>query len=70
MLPRGGGNIGASYADVSRAVHTLTHNVRLLSGKSTSNIGVVIQERRSEIDRLIDARIQVASALLDEATKG
>lgn len=44
----------ASYADVTRAMHTLTHNIRLLSGKTTANLGVIHGERRGEIDRLID----------------
>ena len=44
----------ADYADVSRAVHTLTHNIRLLTGKTTSNLGVIVRERRRELDDLIE----------------
>lgn len=44
----------ADYADLVRSLHTLNHDIRLLTGKSTSNIGVVIADRRAQIDRLID----------------
>lgn len=46
---------GASYADTVRAIHTFTHNIRLLSGKSTSNVGVILDDRRKQIDELIES---------------
>ena len=46
---------GASYGDVTRAMHTLTHNIRLLSGKSTQNHAHLIGERRKELDELVEA---------------
>lgn len=42
----------ASYSDVALAAHRLTHDIRLLSGQSTSNIDLVDKERRDELDRL------------------
>lgn len=44
----------ASYADATRAVHTLTHNIRLTQGKTTSNVGVIVDDRREELDRLTE----------------
>jgi hypothetical protein len=46
---------GASYADVTRAMHTLTHNIRLLSGKSTQNHAHLVKERRDQLDDLVEA---------------
>jgi hypothetical protein len=46
---------GASYGDLVRAVHTFTHNIRLLSGKTTQNFGVIHEDRRKQIDQLIEA---------------
>lgn len=46
---------GASYGEVTRAVHTLTHNIRLLSGKSTANVAMITREQRERIDELIEA---------------
>src|SRR5438105_574632 len=43
----------ATYGELTRALDVLTANIRLLSGKSTSNIGVIVGDRRGELDRLI-----------------
>jgi hypothetical protein len=44
----------ASYADAVRSLDVLTHNMRLLSGKSTDNHAILIEDRRRELDQLID----------------
>src|SRR5437762_2742051 len=44
----------ADYASLTRSLDVLTENMRLLTGKTTSNVGVIVGDRRGEIDRLID----------------
>lgn len=44
----------ADYAQLTRGLDTTTKVHRLLTGKSTHNLGVLVADRRSEIDRLID----------------
>jgi hypothetical protein len=44
----------AEYRDLARSLDILTHNIRLLSGKSTQNVGVIVEERRRELDRLLE----------------
>src|SRR5437868_7958029 len=44
----------ASYADLSRSMQGMTESIRLLTGKTTQNIGVIAVERRAELDRMVD----------------
>lgn len=44
----------ASYGELTRALDVTTKGARLLGGKSTSNLAVIHQDRRRELDALID----------------
>ena len=44
----------ATYSDLARALDITTKSARLLGGKSTSNLAVIHDERRKELDALID----------------
>lgn len=44
----------ADYGQLTGALDKLTKNIRLLTGKSTQNLGVIVEERRAAIHRIID----------------
>jgi hypothetical protein len=44
----------ADYGQLTRGLVATTQLHRLLTGKTTANVGVIVGERRKEIDRLID----------------
>ena len=44
----------ASYADLSRSMQGMTESIRLLTGKTTQNIGVIAVERRAELGRRVE----------------
>ena len=43
----------ADYADLTRALDKLTHNIQLLGGKPTGNV-ILTDARRAELEELID----------------
>jgi hypothetical protein len=44
----------ARYGELVRGLDTTVKGIRLLTGKSTANVGVIVGERRNELDRLLE----------------